>query len=61
MGEFTLKGHSHGEWMNDKWRAEFATLTAFFMRYCNANQVEMQPVLCDITPWVDVILLTREG
>ena len=47
--------------MNDKWRAEIAKLTAFFMRYCNANQVEMQPVLCDITPWVDVILLTREG
>ena len=47
--------------MNGKWRAETATLTAFFMRYRNANQVEMQPVLCDITPWVDVILLTREG
>ena len=31
------------------------------MRYRNANQVEMQPVLCDITPWVDVILLIREG
>ena len=47
--------------MDDKWRAEIATLTAFFIHYCNANQVEMQPVLCDITPWVDVILLTREG
>lgn len=47
--------------MNGKWRAESATLTAFFMRYRNANQVEMQPVLCDITPWVNMILLTREG
>ena len=47
--------------MDDKWREETATLTAFFMRYRNANQVEMQPILCDITPWVDVILLIREG
>ena len=47
--------------MNGKWRVESTTLTAFFMRYRNANQVEMQPVLCDITPWFDVILLTREG
>jgi hypothetical protein len=47
--------------MNGKWRAETITLTAFFMRYRNANQVEMQPVLCDIATWVDVILLTREG
>ena len=47
--------------MNDKWRAEIATFTAFSCSYRNANQVEMQPVLCDITPWVDVILLTREG
>ena len=59
--EFTLKGHSHDEWMNDKQRAEIATLTAFPCSYRNVNQVEMQPVLCDITPWVDVILLTREG
>ena len=47
--------------MNDKQRAEIATLTAFSCSYRNVNQVEMQPVLCDITPWVDVILLTREG
>ena len=59
--EFTLKGHSHGEWMNDKWRAEIATLTAFFMRYCNANQVEMQPVLIAFTPLVVVVRLIREG
>ena len=59
--EFTLNGHSHGEWMNGKQRAESATLTAFSCFYRNANQVEMQPVLYDITPWVDVILLTREG
>ena len=59
--EFTLKGHSHGKWMNGKWRAEIATLTAFSCSYRNANQVEMQPVLCDITPWVVVVRLTREG
>jgi len=47
--------------MNGKWRAETITLTAFFMRYRNANQVEMQPVLCDITPLVDVVRLIREG
>ena len=47
--------------MDGKWRVETATLTAFSYSYRNANQVEMQPVLCDITPWVDVILLIREG
>lgn len=47
--------------MDGKWRVESTTLTAFFMRFRNANQVEMQPVFCDITPSVVVILLTREG
>lgn len=60
-GELSLKRHSCDERINGKWRAEIATLTAFSCSYRNVNQVEMQPVLCDIIPWVDVILLTREG
>jgi len=47
--------------MNDKWRAEIATLTAFSCFYRNANQVEMQPVLIAFTPLVDVVRLIREG
>jgi len=47
--------------MDGKWRVESTTLTAFFMRYRNANQVEMQPVLIAFTPLVVVVRLTREG
>ena len=47
--------------MNGKWRAETITLTAFFMRYRNANQVEMQPILIAFTHLVVFVCLTREG